>query len=105
MINIGFVLYKKNDKPGEMSAKWCHSDYGNGTGIATGGPADRFEGHYHIRYFDDSGNVQADRELEIEKDGDNYKVSWFNNGKISAVGIGMVNSEGLAVGYRDVADK
>ncbi len=105
MTNIGFVLYKKNDKTGEMSAKWCHSDYGNGTGIATGGPVDRFEGHYHIRYFDDSGNVQTDRELEIEKNGDNYKVSWFNNGKISAIGIGMENSEGLSVGYRDVADK
>ena len=105
MTNIGFVLYKRNDESGVMNAKWCHSDYGNGTGIATGGPTEGFEGHYQIRYFDDMGNVQADRELEIKKDGDYYKVSWLNNGKITAVGIGMENSEGLSVGYRDIAVK
>ena len=103
MTNIGFVLYKKNDAPGVMNAKWCHSDYGIGTGIATGGPVEGFEGDYHIRYFDDTGNIQADRDLEIKKDGDFYKVSWLSNGKITAVGIGMENSEGLSVGYRDVA--
>lgn len=102
MTNIGFVLYTKNSDPGKMDAKWCHSDYGDGTGIATGGSVEGFEGHYHIQYFDDLGNIVADRELEIKKDSDNYKVLWLNNGKITAVGIGMENSEGLSVGYRDV---
>jgi hypothetical protein len=42
MPSVGFVMYKKSDEPGTLIAEWCHSDYGNGTGIATGGPADGF---------------------------------------------------------------
>ncbi len=102
MINIGFVLYKKGDEPGTLNAKWCHSDYGNGTGIATGGPAEGFEGRYHIRYLDDKGNAQAERKLDIQKKGDFYHLSWINNGNISARGIGMETVEGLSVGYRDI---
>ncbi|MCP4370993.1 MAG: hypothetical protein GY797_23195 [Deltaproteobacteria bacterium] len=105
MTNVGYVLYKKGDEPGTLIAKWCHSDYGNGTGIATGGPAEGFEGRYHIRYFDEKGNIQADRELDIQKDGDYYQLSWINNGEISGRGIGMENAEGLSVGYRDIEVK
>ncbi len=105
MTNVGYVLYKKGDEPGTLIAKWCHSDYGNGTGIATGGPAEGFEGRYHIRYFDEKGNIQADRELDIQKDGDYYQLSWINNGEISGRGIGMENAEGLSVGYCNVEVK
>ena len=103
--NIGFVIYIKSDEPGTLDAKWCHSDYGHGTGIASGGPVEGFEGRYHIRYFDDKGNVQADRELDIRKDGDQYQILWINNGGITARGIGMETAEGLGVGYRDVGEK
>ena len=102
MPSVGFVLYKKSDEPGTLTAEWCHSDYGNGTGIATGGPADGFEGRYTIRYFDDKGNMQAERGLEIQKEGNYYQLSWSNNGEISGSGVGMETAEGLAVGYRDV---
>jgi hypothetical protein len=105
MTNVGFVLYKKSDEPGTLIAEWCHSDDGNGTGIATGGTTEGFEGRYHIRYFDNKGNIQADRELDIKKDGVYYQLSWINNGEITARGIGMETAEGLAAGYRDVKEK
>ncbi len=102
MNNIGYVLYKKGKRPGTLNANWCHSELGIGTGIATGGPIDGFEGLYKIRYFDGKGNLQAERELDIKKDGNCYKVSWLNKGETTAYGIGLENSEGLSVGYRDI---
>ncbi len=104
MKNIGYVLYKRNKEPGILDAIWCHSDYGIGTGIATasGNLNDGFEGHYRIKYFDEEGKFQAELELDIRKDEKCYKVSWLKNGELTAYGIGLENSEGLSVGYRDV---
>lgn len=102
MSSVGVVLYKKNDEPGILTAEWCHTDYGNGTGIATGGVAEGFEGNYRIRYFDDKENFQAERGLVIQKQGKFYHVSWIHNGEISGQGIGIETTEGLSVGYRDV---
>ena len=47
----------------------CHADIGTITGIATGGPVEGFEGIYHICYFDGKGKIQAERELNIQKEG------------------------------------
>jgi hypothetical protein len=105
MIDIGFVLYKKGDEPGTLEAEWCHSYSGNGTGKATGGPPEGFVGRYQIRYFDDKGNVDGDCELDIQKDGDYYELSWIVNGEIADRGIGMEVAEGLAAGWRGVDDK
>ncbi len=106
MKNIGYVLYKKDKETGSLTADWCHSDYGIGTGIATtnGNQGDSFEGIYKIQYFDENGNLQAERELRIEKEDNHYKVSWLNDGVLTAFGIGLKNSEGLSIGYRDVED-
>ncbi|MCP3942103.1 MAG: hypothetical protein GY710_11555 [Desulfobacteraceae bacterium] len=105
MSSVGVVVYKQSNEPGILTAKWCHSDYGNGTGIATGKPVKGFEGHYIIRYFDNTGEFQAERELQIQKNGDFYQVSWINNGVISGKGIGMETKEGLSVGYCDLNAK
>ena len=81
--------------------------YGNkysGPGIATGGPKEGFAGKYHVRYFYDSGEFSDEYDLLIEKTGDSYKVSWTSNGKVVAVGTGMEVKDGLAVGWRRVAD-
>ena len=102
MIDIGFVLYKKGEKPGTLTAEWCHAVAGNGTGIATGGPAVGFVGHYNIRYFDNNGNVDADLELTIQKAGDNYELVWIDDGEITNRGIGKVIEGGLAVGWRGI---
>jgi len=55
----------------------------------------------YIRYFDNTGNFQAERELNIQKSGNFYQVSWINNGVISGKGVGMETEDGLSVGYRD----
>jgi hypothetical protein len=92
--NIGFVLYTKSYAPGTLNARW----------IATGGPKEGFAGNYHVRYFYDSGEFSDEYDLVIEKVGNVYKVSWITKGKVSAVGVGMEVGDGLAVGWRRVAD-
>ena len=102
--NIGFVLYTKSYAPGTLNARWMYANKYSGPGIATGGPKEGFAGHYHVRYFMDSGEFSDEYDLVIEKTGDAYKVSWISNGKVSAVGVGMEVENGLAVGWRRVAD-
>jgi len=102
MINVGFVLYKKSEEPGTLNAIWCHRDGGNGIGIATGGSNEGYEGNYLIRYSDHKGNIQADREMKIRKDGNCYKLQWLDNGKVTGEGIGMETAEGLSAGYCDL---
>ena len=102
--NIGFVLYTKSYAPGTLNARWIYANKYSGPGIATGGPKEGFAGHYHVRYFYDSGEFSDEYHLDIVKIGDRYKVSWITNGKVSAVGVGMEVGNGLAVGWRKVAD-
>ncbi|MCP4024135.1 MAG: hypothetical protein GY729_19995 [Desulfobacteraceae bacterium] len=102
MSNIGCVLYKKGDEPGILIARFCHTDDGNGTGVATGTPSDDFEGIYRIRYYDEKENFQDERELVIQKNGDQYQVSWLDKGKVTAIGMGMETAKGLAVGYTNI---
>lgn len=102
--NIGFVLYSKSYAPGTLNARWMYANAYSGPGIATGGPVEGFAGKYHVRYFYDSGEFSDEYDLVIEKKGDAYKVSWITDGKVSAIGVGMEVKEGLAVGWRRVAD-
>jgi hypothetical protein len=102
--NIGFVLYTKSPAPGTLSARWMYSTKYSGPGIATGGPKSGFVGKYHVRYFYDSGEFSDEYDLVIDKTGDIYKVSWITNGKLQASGVGMEVDNGLAVGWRRVAD-
>jgi hypothetical protein len=102
--NIGFVLYTKSYAPGTLNARWLYANQYSGPGIATGGPKEGFAGHYHVRYFYDSGEFSDEYDLVIERMRDAYKVSWLTDGKLSAVGVGMEVENGLAVGWRRVAD-
>ena len=103
-INIGFVLYTKSPAPGTLNARWMFTEKYKGPGIATGGPKEGYAGKYHVRYFYDSGEFSDEYDLVIEKNGDVYKVSWLVDGTVSAVGVGMEVENGLAVGWRKVAD-
>jgi hypothetical protein len=103
-LNIGVVLYTKGDAPGTLYARWNYANAYSGPGIATGGPKEGFAGHYHVRYFYDSGEFSDEYDLVIETTGDFYDVSWITNGKVSARGVGMEVENGLAVGWRRVAD-
>lgn len=102
--NIGFVLYTKSYAPGTLNARWLYSNAYSGSGIATGGPREGFAGHYHVRYFYDTGKFSDEYDLVIEKTKDIYKASWIANGKVAAVGVGMEVENGLAIGWRRVAD-
>jgi hypothetical protein len=102
--NIGVVLYTKGDAPGTLYARWNYANTYSGPGIATGGPREGFAGRYHVRYFYDSGAFSDEYDLVIEKTGDFYNVSWIIDGKVSAIGVGMEVENGLAVGWRRVAD-
>ena len=102
--NIGFVIYTKTLSPGTLSARWMFSTKYRGPGIATGGPKTGFAGRYHVRYFYDSGEFSDEYDLLIEKTDDVYKVSWIGKGKVEATGVGMEVENGLAVGWRRVAN-
>ena len=103
-LNIGFVLYCKGDAPGTLKARWRYTSEYSGTGVATGGPAEGFAGHYHVRYFDESGKFSDEYDLVIERNGDFYNGSWLTNGKLSASGVGMKVDNGVAIGWRRIAD-
>jgi hypothetical protein len=102
--NIGFVLYTKSHSPGTLIARWMYTNSYRGPGLATGGPKEGFAGHYHVRYFYDDGKFSDEYELAMEKTGDCYEVTWTSDGKVQAVGVGMEVENGLAVGWRRVAD-
>ncbi len=102
--NIGFVLYTKSYAPGTLNARWLYGSAYSGAGIATGGPKQGFAGHYHVRYFYDSGEFSDEYDLVIEKTADSYKASWITKGKVAAIGVGMEVENGLAIGWRRVAD-
>ena len=102
--NIGFVLYTKSYAPGTLNARWIYANKYSGPGIATGGPKEGFAGHYHVRYFYDSGEFSDEYDLVIEKTKDSYKASWISKGKVAAIGVGMEVENGLAIGWRKVAD-
>ena len=107
MINVGFLLYKKGDEPGTLDASWCHPLIAKGvcgTGKATGGPKEGFVGRYQIQYFDAAGNKIAERELDIQKEGEYYDLTWMDKGEILDRGIGMEVADGLAAGWRSVND-
>ena len=102
--NIGFVLYTKSYAPGTLNARWIFSGKYRGSGIATGGPKEGFSGRYHVRYFYNDGEFSDEDDLVIEKAAEFYKVSWIVDGNVLALGVGMEVEEGLAVGWRRVAD-
>ncbi len=103
-LNIGFVLYTKGDVPGTLNARWTYQNIYSGKGLATGGPKEGFAGHYHVRYYDEQGKFSDEYDLVIEKAGAFYNASWITDGKVSAGGVGMEVENGLAIGWRRVAD-
>jgi hypothetical protein len=103
-LNIGFVLYTKGDAPGTLNARWTYQNVYSGKGLATGGPKEGFAGHYHVRYYDEHGKFSDEYDLVIEKAAAFYNALWITNGNLSAAGVGMEVENGLAIGWRRVAD-
>lgn len=104
--NIGFVLYTKTTSPGTLIARWNYQNRYFGPGLATGGPAEGFEGAYHVRYFFEDGRFSDEYDLEILQTGTFFDVIWRVDGEIKARGVGMLVEDGaaLAVGWHRVDD-
>lgn len=102
--NIGFAMYSKSPSPGTLNAVWMYGTKYRGSGIATGGPKEGYAGKYHVRYFYESGEFSDEYDLILEKFEGGFKASWITKGKLSAVGVGMVVENALAVGWRRVGD-
>ena len=102
--NIGFVLYTRSPAPGTLNARWIYAKTYSGPGIATGGPREGYAGNYHVRYFHDSGEFSDEYDLVIERTKDVYTASWISDGKVAAIGVGMEVENGLAIGWRRIAD-
>jgi len=102
--NIGFALYAMGERPGTLDARWSYENAYGGSGQATGGPEQGFAGRYHIRYFHENGEFSDEYDLQIERNGELYDVTWLVDGEVSAIGVGMAVGDRLAVGWRRVAD-
>jgi hypothetical protein len=99
--NIGVVVYHRTDNPGTLIGRWNFGGRYFGPGLATGGPAEGFAGHYHVRYFMEDGTFSDEYDLEIARSGTFYEVTWRVDGVVKARGIGtpIEDGEGLAVGW------
>jgi hypothetical protein len=103
MIDIGVVYYRI--KPGEnvISATWYTSRQNKkqlGTGVAKGDTSNGFPGNYVITYFTADGCETGTYDLEIEKTGDIYDLSYRKDGELIFVGVGIETSDGMAAGWR-----
>ena len=101
---VGVVVCSKTKNPGALIARWTYGIGYFGSGLATGGPIDNFEGNFHVRYFIEDGTFANEFDLEIVKADTFYEVTWRVDGAIKARGVGMLVDEeaSLAVGWRAV---
>jgi hypothetical protein len=102
--NIGFAVYAIGETPGTLDARWSYENAYRGSGLATGGPKQGFVGHFHIRYFLESGEFSDEYDLQSRRVGPLYDVTWLTDAAIRAVGVGMEVGSHLAVGWRRVTD-
>ena len=103
-INIGYVIYTLGQEPGTLDAIWAHQIKGGGTGKATGGTSADYPGHYQIRYLFDDGSLFAEVDLDIERRGDRYDLTWSKGGRLRSREIGHATAAGLIAGWRNVVD-
>ena len=60
--------------------------------------------HLQRQGLGEQGKFSDEYDLVIEKAGTFYNASWLTNGRLSASGIGMEVENGLAIGWRRIAD-
>lgn len=101
-MNIGTVIYSHGKIEGTLDAVWYHDELGNGYGFAEGGCGKSFEGEFNISYYNNNGNLLAERKLIIKKEGGHYNLSWLNDGKITAAGRGIELDGKLAAGWINI---
>ena len=108
LINVGCVIYRPGDQPGTLEARWCHPYFGKGmtgTGKATDGPLEGYVGRYEIQYYNAEGEGVGSYELNIERDGECYLLSWIKDGEVQDRGAGFEIPEGLIAGWFHCDDR
>jgi hypothetical protein len=103
-LNIGYAVYTKGTTAGTLNAIWNYANVWSGKGKATGKSKGGFAGNYHIKYYYENGAFSDEYDLVIEKSGKFYNLTWMDDGKMSARGVGTVVGDRLVAGWRRVAD-
>ncbi|MBT5274921.1 hypothetical protein HOL82_03215 [Candidatus Woesearchaeota archaeon] len=100
---IGVGTYTMGVQPGTIEAEWFYSELDEHKtlkGLARGGTPGIIEGDYEVAYFDSSGSVKAEFELEIIRNGKTFDLYWSKNGDIQLFGVGFEHGDGMVLSYR-----
>ncbi|MHA7652432.1 hypothetical protein ACX9NE_18420 [Mycobacterium sp. ML4] len=112
---IGLAEYRiRADEPGVITARYLTAGSRSiGSGRAGGKPSggsDAFIGHYRVQYFDAAGRLTGDLDLQIQRAGEPYRLTWRHRrenprlpvavGEVVYEGIGFLTSEtAMAIAY------
>lgn len=108
---IGLAEYRKSaEQPGALTARYLTAGSRSiGSGRAVGN-ADGFIGHYRVQYFDGAGKFAGDLDLQIQRAGEGYQLTWRHRpenvrlpvavGEVVYQGIGFLTGEdAMAITY------
>lgn len=106
-INIGCVVYTETN--GRISAKWLfqqNDEIDQGSGVGTRltrlNKNRPFEGEFEITYQDSKGNRSPKLRLIISYDSGHYKLVWYENEKVTDIGIGFEVENKLMASYHKI---
>ncbi len=103
MLDIGVGYYSINTTDNVIDAIWYTSRMEKkeaGTGIAKGDTSNGFPGNYIVTYFDPDGSESGTFDLQINKSGPVYDLSYSKNDELVFIGVGIETPDGMAIGYR-----
>jgi len=100
---IGVGTYILGSQPGTIEAEWFDSgsdEHKTLKGLATGGTPGVFEGNYKVVYFDSSGGIDAELDLEIVRNGKTFDLYWSKNNEVRLFGVGFKCEDRMVLSYR-----
>ena len=102
---VGVGIYTPIGDGYSYSALWCSNKLPGGTlgsGIAIKNKKGKdFEGNYDVLYFVEQVTNDRPFNVEIVKEKDGYKLTWFQNGKKLCHGMGYKVNESLCFAWGD----
>ncbi|WP_350287096.1 hypothetical protein [uncultured Croceitalea sp.] len=106
-INIGCVVYTMTGDG--ISAEWSfrrndvmEQGHGIGTRLTAMQKSRPFEGEYEIIYQNSKGNRSPKLRLVISYHSGNYQLIWYENEKVTDIGIGFESDHKLIASYQKV---
>jgi hypothetical protein len=103
MMDIGVGYYRISPGGNAINAIWYSTRMDKkeiGTGLAKGDASHGFPGRYTVTYLRSDGSEAGTFDLEIEKNGSIYDLSYKRDGELLFVGVGIDTAGGMAIGYR-----